>query len=197
MQQHRYFLLHKPFNMVSQFISSHDVRLLGSIDFEFPEGTHAIGRLDKNSEGLLLLTTNSKITNLLFHGTEAHARTYLVQVKDIMTEATAEKLAKGIAISAQNGSQYITNPCTVKLVSPATYINNWSATTLHKNVCNSWITISLTEGKYHQVRKMVAAVNHKCLRLIRIAIEDIVLGNLPPGAVLEVSQEYFFEKLKL
>ena len=64
MNGHRYFILHKPINMVSQFVSSHEVRLLGDLDFIFPEGTHAIGRLDQNSEGLLLLTTNKKITKL-------------------------------------------------------------------------------------------------------------------------------------
>ena len=62
----RYFILYKPYNMVSQFISTHQVGLLTDIDFIFPEGTHAIGRLDKDSEGLLLLTTNKKITRLLF-----------------------------------------------------------------------------------------------------------------------------------
>ena len=78
---HRYFLVNKPLNMVSQFVSSHDVRLLTDLNFNFPEGTHAIGRLDQNSEGLLLLTTNKKITKLLFQGTVSHKRTYLVQVK--------------------------------------------------------------------------------------------------------------------
>jgi 23S rRNA pseudouridine2457 synthase len=69
MNQHRYFLLNKPIDMVSQFVSTHEVRLLNAIDFKFPEGTHAIGRLDQMSEGLLLLTTNKKVTRLLFQGT--------------------------------------------------------------------------------------------------------------------------------
>ena len=92
MQQHRYFILHKPINMVSQFVSSHNVRLLGDINFNFPEGTHAIGRLDKDSEGLLLLTTSSKITRLLFHGKEPHTRTYLVQVINQIQPETILKL---------------------------------------------------------------------------------------------------------
>ncbi len=80
MQAHRYFIVYKPVNMVSQFVSTHQVNLLHQLNFVFPEGTHAIGRLDQNSEGLLLLTTNKKITKLLFQGPVPHNRTYLVQV---------------------------------------------------------------------------------------------------------------------
>lgn len=197
MQAHRYFLLNKPINMVSQFVSSHDVPLIGDIDFDFPEGTHAIGRLDKNSEGLLLLTTNTKVTRLLFHGEQPHTRTYLVQVINQIQPETILKLASGIAISAPEGKKFITTPCKVKLVNKPSYIQDLSTKPLHENVTNSWITITLTEGKFHQVRKMVAAVKHKCLRLIRISIEDIDLEGIKAGEVKEVSEEYFFEKLKL
>ncbi len=197
MQGHRYFLLHKPINMVSQFVSSHKVRLLGSINFDFPEGTHAIGRLDKDSEGLLLLTTNSKVTKLLFQGKQPHTRTYLVQVINKVNEEIISKIANGISISAVGGTEYFTTPCEVKLVDKPDYIRELTTTPLHENVKNSWLTIALTEGKFHQVRKMVAAANHKCLRLIRISIEDIELGNLMAGEVKEVTEEYFFEKLKL
>ncbi len=197
MQEHRYFIFNKPINMVSQFVSSHEVPLIGSIDFDFPEGTHAIGRLDKNSEGLLLLTTNSKVTRLLFHGKQPHARTYLVQVINQIKPETIIKLSNGIAISAPEGKKYITTPCKVNLVNKPIYIQDLTTKKLHENVTNSWITIILTEGKFHQVRKMVAAVKHKCLRLIRVSIEDIELGDLKPGEVKEVSEQYFFEKLKL
>ena len=197
MNEHRYFILNKPINMVSQFVSTHQVKLLGSINFDFPEGTHAIGRLDKNSEGLLLLTTNSKVTKLLFHGKQPHTRKYLVQVINKVTPETIAALSNGITISAKQGEKYITNPCEVVIVDKPAYIQELSSTPLHKNVKNSWLTITLTEGKFHQVRKMVAAVNHKCLRLIRIAIEDIEVETLKPGEVQEVSHEYFFEKLKL
>ena len=197
MEGHRYFILHKPINMVSQFVSSHDVRLLGSIKFDFPEGSHAIGRLDKNSEGLLLITTNSKVTNLLFHGKQPHTRTYLVQVTNTVSPEKIAKLASGIAISATEGTKYITTPCEVSLVEKPAYIQELHTQPLHKNVTSSWLTITLTEGKFHQVRKMVAAVKHKCLRLIRIAIEDIELGDMKPGDLKEVSHDYFFEKLKL
>jgi len=204
MTVHRYFVVHKPVNMVSQFISSHNVNLLGSLDFDFPEGTHAIGRLDNHSEGLLLLTTNKKITKLLFQGPKPHTRTYLVQVKNKITTATAAALAGGIQISAPNGSQYLTSPCTVSIVEDATpYQHLFDASLLtpvvpvHQNVKTSWILITLTEGKFHQVRKMVAAVHHRCIRLIRVSIETINLGNLPAGQVRELEEADFFKLLDL
>jgi 23S rRNA pseudouridine2457 synthase len=204
MTAHRYFVVHKPVNMVSQFISSHDVNLLGSLDFEFPEGTHAIGRLDNNSEGLLLLTTNKKITKLLFQGPKPHTRTYLVQVKNKITSDTAAALSNGIQISAPGESTYVTSPCTVTIVEePLIYQHLFDASLLkpvvpvHQNVVTSWVLITLTEGKFHQVRKMVAAVHHRCIRLIRVAIENIYLGNLPVGAVQEIQEDEFFKLLDL
>lgn len=196
MEGHRYFLLHKPIDMVSQFVSSHQVRLLDAIDFDFPPGTHAIGRLDQNSEGLLLLTTDKKITKLLFKSVKPHTRTYLVQVKYIVSPDTVCKLAKGVPISAPFGGHYMTSPCEVQLVNKPSFIKD-PVIPLHEKITNSWLTITLTEGKFHQVRKMVAAVNHKCIRLIRISIEDLMLGDLEPGEVKEVSRDYFYEKLKL
>jgi 23S rRNA pseudouridine2457 synthase len=133
----------------------------------------------------------------LFHGNQPHNRKYLVQVINKVTPETIAALSNGITISAKQGEKYITNPCEVSLVDKPAYIQELSSTPLHKNVKNSWLTITLTEGKFHQVRKMVAAVNHKCLRLIRISIEDIEVEKLKPGEVQEVSHEYFFEKLKL
>jgi 23S rRNA pseudouridine2457 synthase len=190
--------------MVSQFVSSHDVNLLGSLNFDFPEGTHAIGRLDNHSEGLLLLTTNKKITKLLFQGPKPHTRTYLVQVKNKMTPATAAALAGGIQISAPGGNVYVTSPCTVIIVEdPTEYSHLFEASLLtpttspHQNVVTSWVLITLTEGKFHQVRKMVAAVHHRCIRLIRVSIENIYLGNLPAGTVREIKEDDFFKLLDL
>jgi len=111
MNEHRYFMVNKPVNMVSQFVSSHAVNLLSSLPFIFPEGTHAIGRLDQNSEGLLLLTTNKKVTRLLFQGAVPHKRTYLVQVKNKVSAESIQKLAQGLTISATYGESFITTPC--------------------------------------------------------------------------------------
>ena len=196
MNSHRYFLVNKPYNMVSQFVSSHDVRLLGDLDFNFPEGTHAIGRLDQNSEGLLLLTTNKKITKLLFQGPVPHKRTYLVQVKNKMSFETANKLAAGIEISSKTGNTFKTTACEVNIVDKPEGMFE-AAKPLHENVVTTWITITLTEGKFHQVRKMVSSVNHKCLRLIRVSIENIQLGKMHSGEVIEVDETFFLNKLCL
>ncbi len=196
MKSERYFIIYKPVNMVSQFISTHQVKLLGDLNFDFPEGTHAIGRLDQHSEGLLLLTTNKKITKLLFQGTKPHTRTYLVQVKNIVSKETAKQLSEGIEISASGGGRYRTSTCLVKIVNKPNYITE-PEIPLHPNADYSWLEISLTEGKFHQVRKMVAAVHHKCIRLIRISIEEMNIKNLSPGEVKEVDEQFFFKKLNL
>lgn len=196
MQAHHYFLVNKPYNMVSQFVSSHDVRLLGDLNFDFPDGTHAIGRLDQNSEGLLLLTTNKKITKLLFQGPVPHKRTYLVQVKNKISEETAQQLAAGIEISSKLGTSFTTTPCEVKIVNKPSGLFEVGQP-LHENVVTTWLSITLTEGKFHQVRKMVAAANHKCIRLIRVSIENIHLEKMQPGEIKEVDEDYFFKNLHL
>ena len=196
MNAHRYFLLNKPMNMVSQFVSTHQVQLLSNINFDFPEGTHAIGRLDQMSEGLLLLTTNKKVTKLLFQGTRPHVRTYLVQVKNIVHQDTLKQLQNGVKISASNGSSYTTTPCKVDLIESP--INLWeNGIVLHKNQQSDWLRIELTEGKYHQVRKMVATMHHRCIRLVRWSIEEITVESIAPGEVQEVTEEYFFKALNL
>ncbi len=196
MNRHRYFILNKPYNMVSQFVSTHAVRLLGELDFDFPEGTHAIGRLDNHSEGLLLLTTDKRVTRLLFQGKQPHSRTYLVQVKNRVGAESLQRLREGVTIKIQKGQDYITPACdvTIEECPPFAFSSGYE---LMPDVPNTWLRITLTEGKYHQVRKMVAAVHHRCKRLVRVSIENIHLNNMMPGEVRELDEQDFFERLKL
>ena len=113
---HRYFVLNKPQGVVSQFTGNDAVAMLGTIGFNFPEGTHAIGRLDSMSEGLLLLTTNTKVTRLLFQGGTPHRRTYLVRVKNKVDAETLQRLRTGITIRIKDGGYYTTPPCEVYIV---------------------------------------------------------------------------------
>ena len=181
--------------MVSQFISPHKVGLLTDIDFDFPDNTHAVGRLDNNSEGLLILTTDKKVTRLLFQGVP-HTRVYLVQVKNVISEESLKMLQEGISIRIKGGQRYKTPPCEVVIIENHEAIYQYN-NGLEQRSPNCWLQISLLEGKYHQVRKMVAAIGHRCIRLIRVSIEDISLENLAPGAVKEIGEKEFYELLHI
>lgn len=193
---HRYFIINKPYNMVSQFVSPDEVRLLSDIEFDFPEGTHAVGRLDNLSEGLLILTTNKKVTRLLFQGEIPHKRTYLVRVKKKVSPESLEKLKNGIDISSFNGGTHLTAPCDVVILEDQQLIK-YKGPNLWDYNPSTWLLMTLTEGRFHQVRKMVSAVGHRCERLVRVSIEDLELGNLLPGEVMEIEEEDFFKKLKI
>jgi 23S rRNA pseudouridine2457 synthase len=195
MTKHRYFIINKPANMVSQFVSADDVVLLGDLEFEFPEGTHAIGRLDSHSEGLLILTTNKKVTKLLFQGEIPHKRTYLVHVGHIVGQETLNLLRTGIGILVKGGFDYVTSPCEVEITVRPDGLPIRKGE--ERAVPNTWLRITLTEGKYHQIRKMVRTAGHRCKRLIRISIEDLMLGDLAAGGVREIEENDFFEKLKI
>jgi len=182
--------------MVSQFISPDKVNLLGDLDFNFPEGTHAIGRLDNNSEGLLILTTNKRVTKLLFESEKPHKRTYVVQVERHMTPETLHKLRTGISIRVKGGGYYTTAPCEIDIIEKPHDLPK-RGHEFREDLPHTWLRMTLTEGKYHQIRKMVSEVYHPCKRLVRVSIEDLVLGDLPIGSVKEIEEEDFFEKLKI
>ena len=182
--------------MVSQFVSPHKVGLLGDLHFQFPEGTHAIGRLDVNSEGLLILTTNKKVTRLLFQGDKLHKRTYLVQVTNSLSNDSVERLRTGVSIRISTNEYYTTPPCEVTVVDDPQTVYPF-AVNRPEFGNHTWLLITLTEGKFRQVRKMVMAVKHRCKRLIRVSIEDLLLGTLEPGAVEEMAEASFFEKLNI
>ena len=180
--------------MVSQFISSHKVGLLGDLDFTFPEDTHAIGRLDMDSEGLLLLTTNKKITRLLFLDSQPHLRTYLVMVQNKMSNETIQQIREGITIKIKEGEQYIAKPISIEQITNPESLYAY-ATDRRNAYAHTWLLITLAEGKYRQVRKMVLAARHRCQRLIRLSISNIELNNLQPGAVREMKEKDFFTLL--
>jgi 23S rRNA pseudouridine2457 synthase len=191
---HRYFIINKPRNIVSQFISPHPVGLLGDLDFAFPEGTHAIGRLDSESEGLLILTTDKKITRLLFCAEKPHLRTYLVMVQNQMSDETIQRLQQGVHIRVGSEETHIAVPQFVGRVTDPKDIYP-GATDTREAYGHTWLMITLNEGKYRQVRKMVLAVRHRCLRLIRVSISGLQLGELKPGEIRELTRENFYDLL--
>lgn len=195
-EAHRYFVVYKPYHMLSQFIGPTDAPKLCDLDFDFPEGTHAIGRLDFHSEGLLLLTTNKRITKLLFQGSTPHQRVYWAQGIYHMQEETLTRLREGVSIRVAGGENWVTSPCEARLLEKPIHLPE-RADALPDFVPHSWVELILTEGKFHQVRKMMTAVRHKCKRLVRVAIEDIRIDGMQAGEVKELSEADFFAQLKL
>jgi 23S rRNA pseudouridine2457 synthase len=192
----RYFIINKPYNMVSQFVSPDKVRLLKHLDYDFPEGTHAIGRLDTNSEGLLILTTNSRVTKLLFESKTPHARKYLVKVRGQVSPESVQKLRQGVSICIKGPQDWVTTPCDVEIVERPENLFSHPYENREYGP-HTWMTLTLMEGKFHQVRKMTEAIGHRCVRLIRLSIEDMSLGNLMPGMVREYEEADFFTQLKI
>ena len=183
--------------MLSQFVSPYPHhRLLGAINFPFPPGTHAIGRLDEFSEGLLILTTDKRITKLLLHPNKQHQRVYQVQVQKEVTEQTIQQLKAGISIQLKQKGDYTTMPCDVFKIDRPLNASNIGKDYLD-NISHTWLQFVLTEGKNRQIRKMCKAVKHKCKRLIRTQIVNLHLGDLKAGEIKELTKDEFFESLGL
>lgn len=194
---HQYYIFHKPFKMLSQFAEDRDGgRVLTALGYEFPEGIHAIGRLDNESEGLLILTTDKRITKLLFNSGKSHERSYVVKVQRKVTEETLSTLRSGVEIRIRGGDYWTTSPCEVELIDEPFNLPDIPERLMFEGEV-SWLKITLREGKYHQIRKMVLAVGHKCKRLIRVSIDNLEMGDLPSGEVSEIAEKEFFERLNL
>jgi len=191
-----YYIIYKPYKIISQFTSSHKKKkCLGELGFLFPKDVYPVGRLDENSEGLLILTNDKKLNYKLLNPVFEHKRIYLVQLQGIITKEALQQLEKGVTIALDAGP-YLTKPCKVKLVPQPEKLPP-RGHPVSERLPTSWIELTLTEGKYHQVRKMTAGVGFPCLRLIRIAIEDIRLEAMQPGEVRELKREAVYKKLNI
>lgn len=183
--EHRHFIIHKPYGFLSQFITNQALgrkKLLGELH-DFPEGTMSIGRLDATSEGLLLLTTDGKISA---HITSRKvAKEYYVQVDGEITEEAIEKLKKGVEISIE-GKKYTTNPGKAFKIATPNFPKRTQKIRDDRHGPTTWIAIIINEGKFRQVRKMTAAVGFPTLRLVRVRIGAILLNDMNAGTVKEV-----------
>ncbi len=187
MDQNRHFIIHKPLGYLSQFVNNETKRknkkLLGELH-DFPEGTMAIGRLDKNTEGLLLLTTEGRVSEEV--RSKKVEKEYYAQVDGDISIEAIEQLSAGVQIGFA-GKKYLTLPCIAKrLDSIPAFKPRTKKIRDDKHGVTSWVSITLTEGKFRQVRKMTAAVGFPTLRLIRVRIGNILLNNLQAGKIIEV-----------
>lgn len=180
----QHYKLFKPYGFISQFIingkQKRHKRLLGEL-YDFPDGTMAIGRLDENSEGLLLLTTEGATSTYIT--SSQIEKEYYVQVDGAITPEAMRVLGTGVPITV-NSKPYITKPGNVFIldVSPE-FPERGKKIRDARHGPTTWISITITEGKFRQVRKMTSAVGFPTLRLVRVRIGTITLGKLKMGEV--------------
>ena len=183
---HKHFILNKPYGYLSQFIYQlkRNKKLIGEL-YDFPEGTMAIGRLDEDSEGLILLTTDGMMSELV--RSKKVDKEYYVQVDGIITQEAIDKIQNGVEIGFK-GSKYKTKPCTAFLISDVpNFGERGKKIRDERHGPTSWASITLNEGKFRQVRKMTSAVGFPTLRLVRIRIGNVYLNDLKSGEVKEIA----------
>ena len=183
--KHQHYMLYKPAGYISQFVYPHKRKkgLLGDL-YDFPTGTMAIGRLDVKSEGLLLLTTDGKLSEQI--RSNKVEKEYHVLVDGVITQEAVERLIQGVEIGVE-GERYLTKKCKAHII---TSVPSYPAVGIkirdERHGPTSWLSISLREGKFRQVRKMTAAVGFPTLRLIRARVGGLDLAELSVGEVREV-----------
>lgn len=188
MVAYRYLLFHKPYNVLSQFSdnSSPEQRRSTLKDYIPVENVYPVGRLDHDSEGLMLLTDHGALQHQLSHPKFHHPRTYWVQVENIPTPTAIDQLRKG-GLVIQN---YRTRPTQVRLLEEEPPLPDRDPPIRYrKSIPTAWIEITLTEGHNRQVRRMTAAVGFPTLRLVRVAIGHLQLQGLAPGEWRNVTSE--------
>lgn len=173
---------HKPYGVISQFTPDGSPnRTLA--EFGFPKGVYPIGRLDADSEGLLLLSDETALNERLLHPSERHARIYWAQVEKIPTRENLRELERGVTIQGRK-----TLPCKAWLIEPQPEMTpRTPPIRVRKSVPTAWIGLELVEGKNRQVRRMTAAIGYPTLRLLRVRIGGFELGGLEAGKWKELS----------
>lgn len=189
----QYFIIYKPYGTLSQFTPEGNKPGLGSLH-KFPKDCYPVGRLDADSEGLLILTNDVSLNKKLLDPELGHKRTYYVQVDGDITEEAILRLQKGVDIKTE-GKIHRTRPALVEKIAEPVLPPRNPPVRFRKSIPTSWISLTLTEGKNRQVRHMTAAVGFPTLRLVRVRIEGISLDKIQPGDVIEMSKGEFYNNL--
>ncbi len=190
-----YYLVYKPYGVHSQFKPEGNKPGLGSL-FHFPNDVYPVGRLDADSEGLLLLTNDPRVNQRLLHPRFQHQRSYLVQVEGIISDEALSRLREGVRIRV-DGKEYVTAPAMAVSIPPPSLPERNPPVRFRKTVPDSWMELTLTEGKNRQVRKMTAATGFPTLRLVRWQIEALRMEDPLPGKVVKLDRSEVYKKLKL
>lgn len=188
----KYFVIHKPKGCLSQFSKEHGKVALCDVFPDLPSDVYPVGRLDEDSEGLLILSNDKALTEALLNPVHSHWRTYWVQVEGQITKQAIKQLELGVTIAVKN-KIHDTLPAKAKKGNPPKALKP----AIIPNRNSSWFKLSLQEGKYRQVRKMTAKVGFPTLRLVRTSIEQLELGDLAIGSYIQFEGNQFKKKLNL
>lgn len=185
--QHRYYLIYKPYGMLSQFSDDGSGKPTLKNLGDFPRNVYPVGRLDHDSEGLLVLTNDKSLNARLTDPRHEQEKEYWAQVEGAPTDALLESLRKGVDIKLKKGL-YRTRPARVQVLPPPDVPDRDPPVRYRKTVPDTWISLTITEGKNRQVRKMTAKAGFPTLRLIRVRIGKLRLEQLTPGFVQEIKR---------
>jgi len=175
MAHHRTLIFCKPYRVMTSFTDPQGRPTVG--DYVDVPDVYAAGRLDYDSEGLLLLTSDGKLAHRITHPQHKLKKVYLAQVENIPSVEALSQLRHGVIIKGQH-----TRPANIKLLTQEPQLFPRAVPIRYRQeIPTAWLKITLQEGRKRQVRRMTAAVGHPTLRLVRIAIGPISLGNLQPG----------------
>lgn len=191
----RYYAFNKPFGYLSQFTDEGNRQGFGRI-LDLSNDVYPVGRLDADSEGLLLLTNDKRVNHLLLDPLRRHVRTYWVQVEGSPEDAALKRFEQPMRLNIRKQT-YVTLPASGRVIEAPEVWERDPPIRVRKSVPDGWIEMQLTEGKNRQVRKMTAAIGYPTLRLIRAAIEDLHLDGLEPGGLRAYEAKAFYELLKI
>lgn len=191
-----YFICWKPFGMLSQFTQEGEHTTLADLPFTFPKDVYPIGRLDADSEGLLILTNDNYLKTRLLEPKFGHKKTYWVQVEGDITPDALVQLSQGVSIRIK-GKEYKTGLAQVEKIEEPNIPPRNPPVRFRKEIPTSWISLQIGEGKNRQVRRMTASVGFPTLRLIRGSIENLSLLPLQPNEVRQVHAEEIYKLVKL
>jgi 23S rRNA pseudouridine2457 synthase len=191
---HQYYVIYKPFQVLSQFTSHEGKSTLKDL-FRVPADVYPVGRLDFDSEGLLILTNDTTLNHRLLNPRFAHDREYWVQAEGVISPAAIHQLESGVTINI-DGKPWRTQPCTVNMMDPRPQVPDRNPPIRYRaQIPTSWIRMILREGKNRQVRKMTATVGFPTLRLIRHRIEALTVEGLGPGEMRMLDRQEIYSLL--
>ena len=193
----KYYVFNKPYNVLSQFTREKGSESIADYFILDMKDIYPVGRLDRDSEGLLILTNDKALNKLLLRPKEAKNKTYWAQVEGVFDKKANKEISNGVEITV-DGKIYKTLPAKAnKIETPKHLWERNPPIRDRKDIPTSWVEITIQEGKNRQVRKMLAKTGYPVLRLVRISIENLVLDQIQPGDIQELDKFTVYKNLNL